>query len=184
MSQEDPVSADPLQADVLCARMVEIRRQRPKNVRLGMSETLAVADLGSYVRRFPWAAVGISAAAGLLLVHAISKAATPARPRPEPRTPTEVPPGKETIAPSKHGGWSAVWSTLVPIGLQVIQMAALRGVQHWVEHQVNLPAARPRAASESPEHTPERATAGGNRNGAPNGQKIRPRVVKKGHHNE
>lgn len=56
------------EADVICRRMSELRRELTGGVRAVSRDARAMTDWTLYVRRFPWATVAIAAAAGFALI--------------------------------------------------------------------------------------------------------------------
>jgi hypothetical protein len=61
MAFEDP-------ADDICRRMAELRRELSSDVDEVSRSARVMTDWRFYVRRFPWAAAGLAAAAGYLLI--------------------------------------------------------------------------------------------------------------------
>lgn len=60
--------ADDDSADEIRRRMAELRRELSSDVREVGQNARVMADWRFYVRRFPWAMVGIAAAAGFMLI--------------------------------------------------------------------------------------------------------------------
>lgn len=65
------------EASDVVARMVALRRELASDVEQVGESARAMTDWTSYVRRFPWATVGLAAAAGFMLVPRKSTTVTP-----------------------------------------------------------------------------------------------------------
>ena len=56
------------EAETICRRMAEVRRELAGSVQAVSRDARAMTDWTLYVRRFPWAAVGVAALAGFALI--------------------------------------------------------------------------------------------------------------------
>jgi hypothetical protein len=56
------------EAEAICRRMAEVRRELAGSVRAVSRDARAMTDWTLYVRRFPWATVAIAALAGFALI--------------------------------------------------------------------------------------------------------------------
>jgi hypothetical protein len=56
------------EADSICKRMAEVRRDLAGSVHAVSRDARAMTDWTLYVRRFPWAAVGVATLAGFALI--------------------------------------------------------------------------------------------------------------------
>jgi hypothetical protein len=79
----DPIQSPDEEARDVVERMAALRRELDHDVEHVAKSAKAMTDWTFYVRRFPWAAVGVAAAAGFLLV---------------PRKKTSVAPTAEQLA--------------------------------------------------------------------------------------
>jgi hypothetical protein len=56
------------EAEAICRRMAELRHELSSDVRQVRGDARVISDWKFYVRRFPWATVGIAVAVGFLLI--------------------------------------------------------------------------------------------------------------------
>jgi len=65
------------QAEAICRRMAELRRELTGDVREVSRNARVMTDWTFYVRRFPWATVAVAAAAGFMLIPKKKQVITP-----------------------------------------------------------------------------------------------------------
>jgi hypothetical protein len=73
----DPTRSSEDEANAVVERMAALRRELVSDVEHVAESAKAMTDWTYYVRRFPWAAVGVAAAAGFLLVPKRKTTVTP-----------------------------------------------------------------------------------------------------------
>jgi hypothetical protein len=73
----DPMQSPDEEAHEVVERMAALRRELVHDVEHVAESAKAMTDWTFYVRRFPWAAVGVAAAAGFLLVPRKKTSVTP-----------------------------------------------------------------------------------------------------------
>jgi hypothetical protein len=148
---EHGVAAATTEVDEIRRRMAQIRRELHEDVRGVVSSAEAVTDWRRYIRMYPWAALGVAAAAGYLIV--------PRRHRTIPTdiaTQADVAQVREVVKDAKaekksrKGLIGAAFGFAVPIALRAAQGYAVQYLEHYLQQQQAAAGPPPTGHPEAP----------------------------------
>jgi hypothetical protein len=117
----------PSAAAVIQREMARIRRDIPNGVRPDLAGVTDTIDWTRYIRRFPWASLGLAGAAGFLVVP---------RRRSAPATVKQSAAFGPTRTPALTSELlRGAWQLAYPIALRAAQVYATQRVEDWLSHR-------------------------------------------------
>lgn len=153
-------------ADEIRQRMAKIRRELHADVRDVVASAEAVTDWRRYIRMYPWAALGLTVAAGYLIVPRRHQPA----PAPAPTSPADAAPAnaaevravieqakQEEKEPERKGLIGLALGFVTPIALRAAQGYAVQYLESWIAQQQQAMGVGPA----HPPGQPDRAAARG-----------------------